>query len=103
MNPELLDLVELLINLPDDRLFIGDRGTIVECHDDRNFEVEFTNEDGETTALCVLSSHQFIVVWKATTKQWLTAAVRLADIFDRLPETKREEVLDFAQFLYRKV
>jgi hypothetical protein len=53
--------------------------------------------------LCVLSSHQFIVVWKATTKQWLTAAVRLADIFDRLPETKREEVLDFAQFLYRKV
>jgi hypothetical protein len=83
MNPELLDLVELLINLPDDRLFIGDRGTIVECHDDRNFEVEFTNEDGETTALCVLSSHQFIVVWKATTKQWLPTIVLPAAAFDK--------------------
>jgi len=36
-----------------------------------------TNEDGETTALCALSSQQFIVVWKATTKQWLTPADKI--------------------------
>ncbi len=103
MKPELLDLVEILINLPEHRQFIGDRGTIVECHDDCNFEVEFTNEDGETTALCVLSPQQFIVVWKAKAKQWLTTGDKLTAIFNHLSETKREEVLDFARFLYQKV
>jgi hypothetical protein len=66
-QPELLDIIELLVNLPEANQFIGTQGTIVECHDRNNFEVEFSNEDGETTALCVLSSQQFIVVWKAKT------------------------------------
>jgi hypothetical protein len=101
-QPELLDIVELLVNLPESKQSIGTQGTIVECHDLHNFEVEFGNEDGETTALCVLSSQQFIVVWKAKTKQWLTTSDKIAAIFNNLPETKREEVLDFARFLYQK-
>jgi hypothetical protein len=103
IKPELLDIVELLVNVPEFNQFIGTQGTIVECHDSDNFEVEFTNEDGETTALCVLSSQQFIVVWKSNTKQWLTTTDKIAAIFDNLSETKREEVLDFARFLYQKV
>jgi Domain of unknown function (DUF4926) len=103
MQTELLDIVELLVNLPEQNQVIGTQGTIVECHDLDNFEVEFSNEDGETTALCVLSSQQFIVVWKAKTKQWLTSVDKLSAIFNNLPETKREEVLNFARFLYQKV
>jgi Domain of unknown function (DUF4926) len=103
MQTELLDIVELLVDLPEYNQVIGTQGTIVECHDTDNFEVEFSNEDGETTALCVLSSQQFIVVWKAKTKQWLTSVDKLSAIFNNLPETKREEVLNFARFLYQKV
>jgi Domain of unknown function (DUF4926) len=101
-QPELLDVIELLVNLPESSQSIGTQGTIVECHDLNNFEVEFSNEDGETTALSVLSSQQFIVVWKAKTKQWLTTSDKIAAIFNNLPETKREEVFDFARFLYQK-
>ena len=62
--------------LPEQKQLIGTQGTIVECHDPKHFEVEFSNEDGETTALCVLSSQQFIVVWKAKTKQWLIVFIK---------------------------
>ena len=31
-NPELLDVVELLVNLPDEGLQVGAQGTIVECY-----------------------------------------------------------------------
>ncbi len=103
IQPELLDIIELLVNLPEANQFIGTQGTIVECDDRNNFEVEFSNEDGETTGLYVLSSQQFIVVWKAKTKQWLTTSDKIAAIFNNLSESKREEVLDFARFLYQKV
>jgi hypothetical protein len=102
IKPELFDIVELLVNLPEYQQSIGTQGAIVECHDLDRFEVEFSNEDGETTALCVLSPQQFIVVWQAQTKQWLTTTDKIAAIFDNLPEDKREEVLDFARFLYQK-
>ena len=102
IKPELFDTIELLVNVPESQQPVGTQGSIVECHDCDNFEVEFTNKDGETTALCVLSSHQFIVVWQATTKQWLTTTDKISAIFNNLSETKREEVLDFARFLYQK-
>jgi hypothetical protein len=102
IKPELFDIVELLVNLPESQQSIGTQGSIVECHDPNHFEVEFSNEDGETTALCVLSPQQFIVVWQAQTKQWLTTTDKITAIFDNLSEHKREEVLDFARFLYQK-
>jgi hypothetical protein len=102
IKPELLDIVEILVNLPDQKQFVGDRGTIVECYDDDNFEVEFVNESGETTALCALSSKQFIVVWQIATKQWVTPTDKITAIFSNLSDTKRQEVLDFARFIYQR-
>jgi hypothetical protein len=71
LEPELLDIVELLVDFPESGQFLGDRGTIAECFDDGKFEVEFSGENGETIALITLSPRQFIVVWKADTKSWL--------------------------------
>lgn len=80
IKPELFDIVELLVNLPEFNQFIGTQGTIVECFDDGKYEVEFSNEDGETTALCTLSPQQFIVVWQANTKSWLSVSDKLTAV-----------------------
>ena len=85
VKPELLDIVELIVNLPEQKQFVGDKGTIVECYDKDNFEVEFINENGETIALCTLNSEQFIVVWQVLSKQWVTPTDKIAAI---LPERK---------------
>lgn len=60
-KPELFDVIELLVDLPEDELRAGTRGAIVECYDHNNYEIEFTNQEGETLALYTLSSEQFIV------------------------------------------
>lgn len=103
IKPELFDIVELLVNLPEHNQFIGSQGAIVECYDDRNFEIEFSNEDGETTALCTLSDRQFIVVWQSATKQWITTTEKVISILDYLPETKQEQILNYARSLYDQV
>jgi hypothetical protein len=74
MKPELFDVVELLVDLPDSNLSIGEQGAIVECLDDSNYEVEFTNQYGETVAICTLNFEQFRVVWQAKTKRKVEAA-----------------------------
>jgi hypothetical protein len=102
IKPEVLDIVELLVNLPEQKQFVGDRGTIVECYDDDHFEIEFVNDSGETTALCPLSSQEFIVVWKATNKQWLTIPDKVNALINNLSQEKQKEVLDFARFIYQK-
>lgn len=102
-HPELFDIIELLSNLPECNQSIGTQGTIVECYDDGTFEVEFSNETGETVQLCTLASQQFIVVWQSKTKQWLPAVEKVASILKQLPESKQEEVLNYARFLCQKV
>ncbi|MEG4799272.1 DUF4926 domain-containing protein [Microcoleus sp. ARI1-B5] len=102
IQPELFDVVELLVNLPEDRLHSGDKGAIVECYSDRTYEVEFTNEEGETVALRALSDEQFIVVWKASTNNWLSISEKITAIINHLPERSQEEVLEFAGSLYRR-
>lgn len=98
-SPELFDLVELLINLPEDNLKAGETGTIVECYDSGKYEVEFTNSDGETIALCTLSSEEFIVVWKAKTKNWLPISEQLTNVIAHLSEERQREVFNFARFI----
>ena len=98
---ELFDIVELLVDLPGDSLNAGDKGAIVDCYSDGNYEVEFTNDDGETLALCTLSNEQFIVVWKADTKSWLSRSEKIIAIIDHLPDRSQEEVLEFARSLYK--
>ncbi len=61
-------------------------GAIVHCHPDNTYEVEFTNEDGKTLALCTLSLTQFIVIWQAKTKKWVPVAERIAALTAHLPE-----------------
>lgn len=64
----LLDVVELLVDVPEYDLRVGMQGAIVECYDNNTYEVEFNDQDGVMMAACTLSSEQFIVVRQARTK-----------------------------------
>lgn len=103
IQPSLHDLIELLVNLPEYNLSIGDKGMIIDSLDESHFEVEFIEEAGETTEPCVLSTEQFIVVWQSETEAWLSTTDKLIAIVNNLPEEKREEILNFAQFLLQKI
>ncbi len=102
IKPDLFDVIELLVNLPEYNLQAGEQGTIVECYSNSDYEVEFSNSEGETLALCPLSPQQFIVVWQANTKTWLSAAEKLSALINHLPDERQQEVLDFAMFLHQK-
>jgi hypothetical protein len=98
--PELFDVVELIVNLPEHGLYAGMQGTIVEIHQDgAAYEVEFTNEQGEALNFLALRPEQFLVVWRARSQQWVPLAERVAELILRLPESAGAEVLDFARFL----
>lgn len=56
----LLDVVALTTDLPGHGLHRGEIGTVVECHTDDAFEVEFVARDGHTYALVTLRSDQLI-------------------------------------------
>ena len=83
-QPELFDIVELLIDLPKNDLKAGIQGTIVECFDKNFYEVEFANSEGETLALCTLSLQQFVIVWQAKTKRWLSSTGKINAIAKNL-------------------
>ena len=102
IEPELFDAIELLVDLPEENLRAGVRGAIVERYEDGKYEVEFTNEEGETLALSTLSSKEFIVIWKAKTKRWLSASEQIAAAINHLSEERQREVLDFARSLYQR-
>lgn len=99
-NPELLDVVELLVNLPDEGLQVGAQGTIVECCGEDAYEVEFVNGMGETIAMVVLNLEQFVVAWRAESKMWVPVAERLEALVAALPEATLLEVFDFARFVH---
>lgn len=99
IKPMLYDVVELLADLPEYRLYAGAQGTLVNQHTDNIFEVEFANDDGETVGLHSLSLTLFIVVWRAEVQQWVPVAEQVAQIVQLLPDQTGEEVLDFALFL----
>ena len=101
-EPELFDVIELLVNLAEYNLETGVRGAIVDCYADGKYEVEFTNEEGETQVLCSLSSNQFIVVWKAKTESWLSVSEQIVDAIGNLSEERKQDVLNFTRALYKK-
>lgn len=98
--PELFDVVELVVDIPERGLRTGMQGTIVECHPDDTYEVEFANESGETLDLVALRPDQFMLIWQARTRKWLSIQDQLTSLIARLPEEARREVLDFARYLY---
>lgn len=58
MNYELLEVVVLARDVPEEKLRAGDLGTIVEIYDDRNVEVEFILSSGDTQAVLTLSTEE---------------------------------------------
>lgn len=101
-KPELFDIVELLVNVPQDNLKAGTQGTIVECYDGQSYEVEFSNPQGETELTCALSEKQFIVVWQAASKTWLSISDKAEVLINLLSDENQTKVLEFARFLYNK-
>ena len=59
---QLLDVVALTSDLPRHDLSCGEIGTVVECHPDEGFEVEFVAQGGYTYALVSLRSDQIIAL-----------------------------------------
>jgi len=100
--PDLFDVIELTVDIPERGLWSGMQGTIVECHPGDAYEVEFTNELGETLDLLALRPDQFIVIWRAKTKKWVPITERVAALTAHLPEEAGEEVLDFVRFLHAR-
>ena len=97
--PELGDMVELIVDIPDKNLRAGAQGTVVHCHDDHAYEIEFTNDEGETLDFLALLPEHFIVVWRAKTQQWVPVSEQAAALIAHLPDEAKREILDFARFL----
>jgi Domain of unknown function (DUF4926) len=60
---KLLDVVALLEDLPDRRLYRGQVGTIVEIYEPSVFEVEFSDLGGRAYALETLTETQLMVLY----------------------------------------
>lgn len=97
------DKIELTKDIPKRNLRSGVRGTIVHCHNDDVYEIEFADENGETVDFLALNSKQFIVVWSAETRQWVPIAQQTADLIASLPDETGKEILDFARFLSARI
>jgi len=63
------------------------------------YEIEFINNNGETTELSALSPNQFIIVWEVRNRQWVPVSEQLIALVKKLPETSVKEIFDFARFL----
>jgi uncharacterized protein DUF4926 len=57
-----LDVVALLVDMPEQGLVRGQVGTVVERLDDGAFEVEFSDDQGRTYAELALSSDAIMVL-----------------------------------------
>lgn len=58
----LLDVVALTVDLPERMLVRGQVGTVVEELGDGVFEVEFSDDQGKTYALCALEAGQLLAL-----------------------------------------
>lgn len=70
---ELLDTVALVQDIPDRDLSLGEVGTVVELLAPDVFEVEFSDDEGETYAEFALRNDQLIVLHNQG-KGWRVAA-----------------------------
>jgi len=95
--PELFDVIEVIADIPEHQLYAGMQGTVVVVHSEDAYEVEFTDEAGETLALLALHPHQFIVVWSAGLP--VSIAEQVTTLMKTLPESAGREVLNYARFL----
>ncbi len=102
-KPNLFDIVELIVDLPEENLAHGAQGTVVECYADGAYEVEFTDDDGQTLALCAVAPEQIRVVYRHQADADKEKVVqKLLAIVNSLDKKKTEEVLDFASALRQR-
>lgn len=101
IKPELFDVIELLVDLPEVEVNAGELGAIVEKYDDHAYEVEFANDEDETLALLALTPEKFIVVWKSETQDWVSLGDRIAAMLQHLSEDRQKQVLNFTRSLYK--
>ena len=47
-KPELFDIIELLVDVPEYNLKVETQCTIVECYEDQSYEIEFANSQCKT-------------------------------------------------------
>lgn len=99
IHPMLFDVIETIYPLVESNLNSGARGTIVHRHADDSFEVEFTDDNGETVAVRNLVRDQFVVIWQADTETEVSLSEQVAQVVSLLPAPAGTEVLDFARFL----
>jgi hypothetical protein len=100
--PKLFDVVEVLVTLPESNWHQGVRAAIVDCYDDGNYEVKFSDRSGETIALCTLYTEQFLVVWKSKERRWLSVSELLAAMVKRLSDERQQQILEFARSMSQK-
>ena len=97
---DLFDVVELIVDVPQQALYAGMQGTVLAMHGNGEaFEVEFSDEQGRVLSFLALAPEQFVVIWRAQRREWVPLAERVAELVARLPEPTGAEVLDFARFL----
>ena len=99
MIPEIGDIIETVTDIPEKNLRSGVRGAVVHCHCDNFYEVEFTDENGETLDFSALNAGHFIVVWRAETRQWGPIAEQTSARVAGLPDDAARQVLNLARFL----
>lgn len=61
-KPKLLDVVALLVDLPERKLWRGQVGAVVDVLDADVFEVEFCDEEGRAYAMLGLPADQLMVL-----------------------------------------
>lgn len=66
---KLLDVVALTQDLPEQNLYKGQVGTIIEVYDSDNFEVEFVDLQGKTYALETLNADQVMQLYYRSLSQ----------------------------------
>ena len=59
---QLLDVVALTVDLPEESLLRGQVGTVVEVFPDGQYEVEFSDDEGRTYALVALTAEQLMIL-----------------------------------------
>jgi len=97
--PDIGDIIEIVTDIPEKNLRAGVRGAVVHCHDNDFYEVEFTDSNGETLDFSALHAKQFIVVWRAETRQWIPVAEQTSALVAGLSDEAARQVLNFARFL----
>ncbi|WP_052812952.1 DUF4926 domain-containing protein [Desulfonatronum thioautotrophicum] len=99
MMPDIGDIIEVVTDIPEKNLRAGVRGAVVHGHGNDVYEIEFINDDGETLDFSALHANQFIVVWRAQTRQWIPVAEQTSALVAGLPDDAARQVLNFARFL----